>query len=200
MLFFYLSGLVAHLVPRLYPLTVYTTDIFLLGVNGLLLWLVFQRQGDRRLWWWVLLTYLGTFATEALGVATGRIFGEYSYGPTMQVQWLGVPLVIALNWTALTLAVNDLCRRWLKHPLWQSALSGLVIAGYDYFIEPVAIKLHYWTWAAGDIPLQNYGAWAVVAMLFSLPLNYIRIRYQSPILPIYLAIQLGYFLLLNALF
>jgi hypothetical protein len=34
---------------------------------------------------------------------------------------------------------------------------------FDWIMEPVAIRLDYWTWAGGDIPMQNYFAWFVIA-------------------------------------
>lgn len=199
LVYLFLSGLVAHLVPRIYPFTRYTTDLFLLLINGALLYFLFEKNKDGNLWWWAAITYLGTFSLEALGVATGKIFGEYHYGATMFLQVLDVPLVIALNWTVLILAVNNLMYKWTQHPILLAMLSGLFIAVYDYFIEPVAIRLDYWQWEGGVIPLQNYLAWAIIAFLFSLPLHWWKIRFQSPLLNIYLFVQLIYFILLNLL-
>lgn len=197
LVFAYSSGVVAHVIPSIYPVTRYTTDPLLLIVNGILLYLLYRRNNDIRLFLWAAITFVGTFCVEALGVATGAIFGEYTYGSTMIVQWLGVPFVIALNWTVLILASNDLAARLTRHPLLISLLASLVIALYDFFIEPVAIYLDYWTWAVAEVPLQNYLAWSVVAFLFSLPLNYFSIRFRSPLLPIYLGVQLLFFILLN---
>lgn len=199
LVYLFLSGLVAHLVPTIYPFTRYTTDLFLLMINGTLLYFLFQKNQDSKLCWWAAITYLGTFTLEALGVATGKVFGEYHYGQTMFLQLFEVPLVIALNWTVLILAVNNLMRKLTTHPLLLAVLSGLFIAFYDYFIEPVAIRLDYWQWADGVIPLQNYLAWAVIALIFSLLLHFGKIRYRSPLLNIYLVVQLFYFILLNLL-
>lgn len=199
LVYLFLSGLVAHLVPRIYPFTRYTTDLFLLLINGALLYFLFEKNKDQNLWWWAAITYLGTFSLEALGVATGKIFGEYHYGQTMFLQVLEVPLVIALNWTVLILAVNNLMYRWTQHPILLALLSGVFIAIYDYFIEPVAISLDYWQWEGGTIPLQNYLAWSIIAFFFSLPLHYWKIRFHSPLLNIYLFVQLIYFILLNLL-
>lgn len=197
MIFLYASGIVAHAVPALRPLTESSTDLFLLLINGVLLWLIFKRNADRRLWIWAAAAYAFTFAVEATGVATGLIFGEYAYGAGMKVQWLGVPLVIALNWTLLTLGVNDLAARLFRSP-WLIALSaGLLIAVYDWFIEPVAIRLDYWSWAAAEVPLRNYIAWAAVAMIASLPLQLFRIQYRHPLLPLYFGVQLLYFILMQ---
>jgi hypothetical protein len=81
-----------------------------------------------------------TFFTEVAGVATGAVFGEYHYGPTMWAQWLNVPLVIALNWTLLIMATSQLAARLSSKPILAALLTGGFIVGYDYFIEPVAIS------------------------------------------------------------
>ncbi|MGB3549005.1 MAG: carotenoid biosynthesis protein, partial [Saprospiraceae bacterium] len=108
LLFAFGSGTLAHLLPAVYPITRLTTDGLLLVINGGLLYLVYRRNGDARLWAWLLFAYLVTFFTEVAGVATGAVFGSYQYGPTMWWQGWGVPFVIALNWAVLVLAANDL--------------------------------------------------------------------------------------------
>lgn len=196
MVFALASGAWAHLLPAVLPITKVTTDILLLGICGTLLWLLYRRNRDLRLFYWSAAAYTGTFFIEVAGVATGMIFGEYHYGGTMWLQWLNVPLVIALNWTALILATNDLAARWLRQPLAISVLASVLIMAYDLCIEPVAVRLDYWQWAGGVIPVQNYLAWGIVALVFSIPLNYSRIAYRSPLLPIYALAQLFFFLVL----
>ncbi len=196
MAFAFASGAWAHLLPAVLPITKVTTDMLLLGICGTLLWLLYRRNRDLRLFYWSAAAYTGTFFIEVAGVATGMIFGEYHYGGTMWLQWLNVPLVIALNWTALILATNDLAARWLRQPLAISVLASVLIMAYDLCIEPVAVRLDYWQWAGGVIPVQNYLAWGIVALVFSIPLNYSRIAYRSPLLPIYALAQLFFFLVL----
>ncbi|MCB0637421.1 MAG: carotenoid biosynthesis protein [Lewinella sp.] len=200
LVFAYLSGAQAHLLPAVYPVTQVTTDPLLLVICLPLLYLLYRRHGDRRLWWWAAATYVGTFFIEAAGVATGAIFGAYHYGATMWAQWLGVPLVIALNWSLLILATNDLAGRFFRQPFVIALVASVLIIAYDFCIEPVAITLDYWQWEAGEIPVQNYLAWGIVALLFSLPLQYLRIRFQHNLLLIYAGAQLVFFLLLNWLF
>lgn len=210
LLFAFGSGTLAHLLPAVLPVTRYTTDGLLFVLNGLVIWAIYRRHRDVRLLYWLLAAYWFTFGMEALGVATGAVFGEYAYGPTMWFQWLGVPFVIALNWCVLTLACNDLaCRlidgitgkREKKKTLAVAiltALSGAVLtAVYDVAIEPVAIALDYWQWEEGEIPLQNYLAWAAIAFLISLPLQLLNIRFRSPVLLVYLLAQLFFFVVLN---
>lgn len=197
LLFAFASGSLAHLLPAVLPVTRYTTDPLLLVVNGLVLYMVYRRNGDSRLWWWVLGAYWITFFTEAAGVATGAIFGEYSYGPTMRWQWLDVPFVIALNWAILTLAGNAIADKVTNNPWLGAALAGVFLALYDVAIEPVAIALDYWSWAAIEVPVQNYFAWAFVAFVISLPLRLLKIKYQSPVLMVYFFAQLAFFIILN---
>jgi putative membrane protein len=219
LLFAFASGALAHTLPAVLPVTRYTTDGLLLVVNGLLIYSIYQRNQDSRLLLWLVAAYCFTFAAEAVGVATGAIFGEYAYGATMWWQWLGVPFVIALNWCALTLATNELALNffavkrfttddtgvpggnnsglnWSKS-ISAALLASIFIALYDIAIEPVAIKLDYWQWAGGEIPLQNYLMWAAIAFIISLPLHLLGIRFRSPLLLVYLFAQLFFFLVLN---
>lgn len=197
LVFAFASGALAHLLPSVREVTTYTTDFFLLFSNGLLLLAIFQRNRDQRLWWWLAAAYLFTFAAEAVGVASGAVFGEYAYGSTMRWQYLGVPFVIALNWVVLTLAANQLVAERLRSPLAIALGAGIVLAVYDVAIEPVAIELDYWQWANGSIPLQNYLAWAAVAAIISWPLQQLKIRFSSPLLMVYFWAQLAFFIILN---
>ena len=71
LVFAFLSGVQAHLMPSVYPITQRTTDFLLLGVCLPILYFIYNRQQDNRLFWWVSVTYIGTFFIEAAGVATG---------------------------------------------------------------------------------------------------------------------------------
>lgn len=269
MLFAFASGALAHCLPAVLPVTKITTDGLLFVLNGLVLYAIYRRNGDRRLFWWLAVAYWFTFAMEAVGVATGAVFGQYAYGPTMWFQWLGVPFVIALNWCVLTLACNELAvallgrltnafspdevgekvrpttsgpkpepsdastisrpaskpsdnspmilrttpkpsdepsaagyaavREFVRRPsaILTAALAAIMTALYDVAIEPVAIALDYWQWGGGEIPLQNYLAWAIIAFVISLPLHLFRIRFRSPVLLVYFFAQLFFFGVLN---
>lgn len=226
LIFAFTSGTLAHCLPAVLPITKVTTDGLLFVLNGLVLYAIYRTNEDKRLFLWLAVAYIFTFVMEALGVATGAIFGEYKYGPTMWFQWLGVPFVIALNWCVLTLACNEVAIRILErlYPsdtqrrgeplrhekrtsgpeaasrlsiLTSPLLAAVLTALYDVTIEPVAIALDYWQWGAGEIPLQNYLAWAAIAFLISLPLYLFKVRFRSPVLVVYFFAQLFFFVVLN---
>lgn len=191
--FFYASGIVAHIVPQLRVIAFSMTDLFLFGINAFLLKDIFDKNNGKRLLFWIIPVYLFTFSMEAVGVATGKIFGSYHYGSNMHLKVLGVPLVIAFNWLVLALAINSLSLRFFSNKWLLSIFSGVLIACYDYFIEPVAINLDYWKWESNVVPIQNYVAWCIIGFFVSYPLHAFKLKFQSPLLLPYLIIQWIYF-------
>lgn len=191
--FFYASGIVAHIIPQLRIIAFSLTDLFLFGINAFLLKDIFDKNKGKRLLFWIIPVYLFTFSMEAMGVATGKIFGAYHYGSNMHLKVLGVPLVIAFNWLVLALAVNGLVLKFFSNKWVVSLFSGLLISCYDFFIEPVAINLDYWKWVNVDVPVQNYIAWCIIGFAVSLPLHVFKFKFYSPLLIPYLFIQWVYF-------
>jgi putative membrane protein len=39
---------------------------------------------------------------------------------------------------------------------------------FDWFLEPAAVKLGYWTWLQGSIPIFNYVCWFIISALLML--------------------------------
>lgn len=161
-------GTVGHAVPATLPLMLALTPGFLLATGALATAPSVAAYGWRFALW-VTGSYVFTFAAEAVGVATGAVFGEYAYGPTLGWAWRGVPLVIALNWVLVVNGAVALTSRalppetgpWRRPAL--ALLAGALAAAFDFILEPAAIRLDYWHWAGGAIPLQNYAAWFVLA-------------------------------------
>ena len=193
LIFFYASGVVAHTLPQLRIIAFSMTDLFLFGINAFLLKNIFDNNKGRILLFWIVPVYLFTFSMEAIGVATGKIFGAYQYGSNMHLKVLGVPLVIAFNWLVLALAANSLSLKVFSNKWVVSIFSGILIACYDFFIEPVAINLDYWKWDNVVVPIQNYIAWCIIGFAVSLPLHIFKLKFHSPLLIPYLWIQWIYF-------
>jgi putative membrane protein len=108
------------------------------------------------------------FFVEYAGVETGKIFGVYQYGPTLGIKWNGIPFLIGVNWMAVILFANNWSKLYIKNPTIAAFVGAIIAAGFDYIIEPVAQAYNFWKWQYGNIPLQNYIAWFVVALLFSI--------------------------------
>ncbi len=194
---FFAVGFAGHLVASTRPLMVALTPFALLLTAGVVA-VPLARERNAGAGLWVLAAYAAGFAVEAAGVATGVIFGEYSYGTVLGPKVLGVPLIIGLNWALVILGSVSLTVRFLRHPLAAAALAGLLTSGFDWVLEPVAISSGYWTWAAAAVPVRNYVAWFLVAGLLAALYAWRRVSVKTWLATIALAIQLVFFALLRA--
>ena len=124
----------------------------------------------------VLIAMIG-FVIEVVGVKTGVLFGEYHYGSVLGFKVLGVPLVIGLNWLVLSLATHSIMRVFLNNRFSIICTASLLMVLLDLLIEPVAIKLGFWTWDSSFVPLQNYIMWFFSAFI----MQYVLIKFNSSI-------------------
>ena len=154
------------------------------------------------------------FASEYIGVNTGLLFGDYSYGEVLGPKWRGVPWMIGVQWIVTMycagVAMHLLQERLLRNPgshyhrfpAWWKGLS-LVLDGallavlFDWLLEPVAVHLGYWTWHQGEIPLFNYACWYGVSLLVLFIFHKMPFPKQNLFAVHLLLIQAMFFLLLR---
>ena len=203
----YMVGVAGHAHELTLPVMIWMTPVFIC-LTAALATAPSVAAGRGRFAWWLAGTYAFTFAAEAVGVATGAVFGTYEYGPVLGWAWLGVPLVIAFNWATV---VNGSV--WLAGRLVSAGggagrrlaivlLAGGVAMAFDYIMEPVAVRLDYWRWAGEVIPLQNYAAWFALAALAALGHPYAapgagRGRSDGRLAGFFVLVQGGFFLALR---
>ncbi len=157
------------------------------------------------------IAFVISMATEIIGVNTGLLFGEYQYGPVLGPKILGVPWLIGLNWFVIVYCSGSFLLQsieLMKSKLnirWTGATSTTVVVlggaamatFFDFILEPVAVKLNFWTWNNGDIPLFNYLCWFVVSAVLlriNLQLKQVNAHVFASSL---LIIQAIFFLMLN---
>ncbi|WP_304225540.1 carotenoid biosynthesis protein [Gracilinema caldarium] len=174
------------------------TPYLLLICGGVVFILALQEEGAGILVW-ATPTFLVTVTLEALGVATGAIFGAYRYGPVLGKHFFNVPPIIGFNWVLVVLGFSRLV--WSRFRIRYAPLGAFVTALlcvlFDFIMEPVAIGLNYWTWTGGSIPLKNYAAWFLISYIFALPTWYLKESFKAKTLQGYILIQAGFFILLR---
>jgi len=195
--FFFLVGIILHLVPALSFIPMAITDFFLFVVNLIVFIYVLKLNSRGTFLILFLASWIFTFLSEAAGVHTGKIFGMYQYGSALKVQLLNVPLIIPFNWVMLVLGMTSIIQSLRTPSFLVPALAALGLVFFDYTMEPVAVALDYWSWQDAVIPLQNYLAWFVIALLVSVFAVYYKIRLDKKILRYYVIIQWFFFLVLN---
>lgn len=147
----------------------------------------------------LLTCFLVGFGIEVIGVNTGKIFGVYEYGRVLGWKLWDTPLMIGVNWVMLVycsgMVTNWLLPKW--HFLVKAIVSATVMVILDLIIEPVAIHYDFWTWAASDIPIQNYISWWLISFILLSLFHFLHPRGQNKVARVLLALQFGFFALLN---
>ena len=118
----------------------------------------------------ILLFCIG-FGVEFLGVKTGLLFGNYSYGSTLGIKWYNVPLIIGVNWFVLAIGARGCANRITQNTFFQVLFAALLMVGLDYLIEPVAMKYDFWDWSQNKVPLQNYFMWFLISIFMQVLLS-----------------------------
>jgi len=157
---------------------------------------------------------IGFFA-EVAGVNTGLLFGEYSYGKVLGLQFLNVPIIIAVNWfiiiyccgisthTLLMKVITKVATDTKEPPLILKAMSVIVDGAslavlFDWLMEPVAVKLGFWTWHGdGSIPVYNYICWFIISMLLLTIFHFCKFEKKNKFGVNLLLIQALFFLILR---
>lgn len=169
----------------------------LLLTAGLLV--AFQPRRDANFWSFAVVVMLVGFFVEVAGIRTGVIFGQYEYGPTLGTQWLGVPLIIGLNWFMLTYMGGVLASHLPLPGFLRAVVAALLLVGMDICLEPVAVRYGFWNWRYDIIPLQNFKGWFAVALILQVYFNRMDFSKRNLLVPFVYLLQLLFFFGLSML-
>ncbi|MFB6343812.1 carotenoid biosynthesis protein [Saccharicrinis sp. FJH62] len=161
-----LVGIIGFAIPFSRPVfQAMTPIVILLAVIGSIRY----HDGDRNLKMILvsLFILLAGFSIEVIGVKTGIIFGTYSYGKVLGPKLMGTPVIIGLNWLLLIYTARAMVEYWDTSEWIKVPVVAILVTAFDIVLEPVAIKLGFWSWEAIQVPLQNYLAWFGIALIFS---------------------------------
>lgn len=161
---FHLVGLLGFLIPALTPYFLKLVPFHLLLMFAVI---IFSYNADvKRLLLFVSGVFLCGFLVEVLGVHTGKIFGNYYYGDTLGYKIAAVPLLMGVNWVILIFSIGQMMKALkIRNSILASVIGAAILVGFDFFLEPVAMKFNYWQWDWHEIPGQNYIAWYIVAVI-----------------------------------
>lgn len=177
----------------------------------LLVWT--QKEKNNYFFLFLLSCFFIGFSAEVIGVNTGWLFGDYTYGNVLGVKLKGVPLLIGVNWFLIVyccgVSMNSLLRQLTqrlaadtKKPAPSVKTLSVIVDGamlavfFDWLMEPVATKLGYWSWA-GDIPFFNYMCWFVISLLLLIIFQLTKFNKRNKFAVNLLLIQCMFFLLLR---
>ena len=102
MFFFNIVGAISLFNADLYKIVLPLTQFNLLLIFSLFFYV--NNNYSRSFIFLCLQVFLFGFIVEVVGVNTGIIFGEYTYGKTLGLTLFSTPLIMGINWINLSLA------------------------------------------------------------------------------------------------
>lgn len=143
--------------------------------------------GVRRLVLFIVVTVAVSFTAEAVGVATGAIFGHYTYTDELGPKLLDVPLAVqgayvAMGYASLTIAritLGALDRPRRGRVVGIAVVAALVMVAWDIAMDPYQSTVAGdWLWRDGGpwfgVGLHNYAGW--FGTVFVLMLVYLALE------------------------
>jgi putative membrane protein len=158
--------------------------------------LAFQTLINRTFLVFMFFVAFSSYFIELIGVQTGKIFGDYTYGTALGYRIGDTPLLIGVLWFVLVWSIGHQLKSLELHWIVKSALGAAMMLVIDLFIEPVAIDLGFWSWDGGDIPTQNYIAWFIISLGYFLIFNKTKFG-DNPIAKYIYWLLLAFFVLIN---
>ena len=189
------------------------TPLNLLLMFILLIWV--QKEKNGTFLFFVFIAFVIGFLAEMIGVNTGLLFGNYSYGKTLGVKLLQVPLIIGVNWFVTIycsgITIHTILNKLVKGVSVQNErlsaslkvfsiiIDGAILATlFDWLMEPIAIRLGFWNWKEdGSIPVYNYLCWFIISAALLAVFQILNFKKENKFAINLLLIQVMFFLLLR---
>lgn len=132
-----------------------------------------HKSWNTRIIFSLILVGLFGYTIEVIGVHTGVLFGEYTYGESLGFKVFEVPIVMGLNWIILCYIGLKFGVLLFKNNILSVLFASVVMTSLDFLIEPVAVRYDFWMWfkdgieTPNSIPVQNYIVWFIFAVLLN---------------------------------
>ena len=136
--------------------------------------------GWRNIIAFIVITFVISFAAEAIGVATGLVFGPYHYTNLLGPKLLGVPPMIQVGYVGMGYASMIMARIILGFKQisgWSivtaAFVGAFIMTSWDVAMDPYQSTVSGdWIWHTGGpyfgIPLHNYAGWFCTVFVFML--------------------------------
>ena len=140
-----------------------------------------------------------SFFVEVAGVQTQKIFGPYIYGSGLGLKVFETPLLIGLNWVLMVYCTVVIAQKFVSGSF-GVLFAAIIMIMYDLVLEQVAPLMDMWSWQGDVVPVQNYGAWFVLALIFQVVVKATNLKLDNKIAPTILICQALFFVFIILLF
>jgi putative membrane protein len=171
-------------------------SFFNLALSFVLL-LIGRHIHSMRFYAFILFAFVVGVGVELIGIHTGYLFGDYSYGESLGFKFYDVPVIIGINWGMLAIISASIAKRFQMNRYLQAIVAALFMLLLDVLIEPVAMVSDYWTWEGDVIPLFNFVCWFGVALLLQFVYFGLNLAEKNKVAVALYCIQFVFFVILN---
>ncbi|WP_299190198.1 carotenoid biosynthesis protein [uncultured Aquimarina sp.] len=191
---FYCVGLVLYFSPSTHDLFILITPYTLVLVSAA----VFSHHKEWNLKTTIVLAsiFISSILIEIIGVATGKLFGVYTYGQGLGIKIVDVPVIIGLNWVFLTYASNGIISKYTSNNSLIIVGAGVLMVLYDILLEKAAPLIDMWMFSNNEPPVNNYIAWFILALLFNWVIQKFKIKTNNRPARWLFFIQFSFFIIL----
>lgn len=163
LIIFYMVGTIGLLLPSIKG--IFLSLSFFNLILSFTVILLARKSQFLRFALFLLLCFVVGMTVEWIGINTGLLFGNYSYGKNLGAKIYGVPWVIGLNWGLLVVSSASIVNNLKIGDFWKATFAALLMTGLDFLIEPVAVESDFWKWQNETIPVFNYVCWFVISLV-----------------------------------
>lgn len=195
LIIFHMVGLIGIMLPDFKQLILSLSFLNLLLAFTVII--LAENENKLLLISFLSIAFIIGISVELIGVHTGMLFGDYSYGGNLGPKLWGVPLVIGINWGVLSITTASIAQKINLPVYFKIIVNAFLLVLFDFVMEPVAMKSDFWSWKNDEIPLFNYVCWFFVALILQLIYHWIRKPKSNKVFNALFVIQLLFFIILN---
>ena len=198
LILFYCVGVLGMSFQSTRPLFTRLTPLaLLLSISALAIF--HNPRADRKALLVFFSVFLISFFIEVIGVNTGLLFGNYTYGSGLGIKLFNTPLIIGVNWLLLVYCTGIIVNTLRLTISLKIVISSVLMVSYDLIMEQIAPQLDMWQFEGG-VPVRNFVAWFIIAFLLHLFLKLTGIRFENRIAGFIFFLQMGFFIAIFTLF
>ncbi|MFC2137718.1 carotenoid biosynthesis protein [Bacteroidota bacterium] len=194
LLVFYIVAVIGFLFPLTYPYFKILTPLALL-INVLLLF-NFHENWNIKFVIISIIILLTSYFAEVIGVNTGIIFGNYTYGKMLGPKLFNTPLITALSWLMLIYCTYIIINLLNIHTIYKIVVGALILVLFDIVMEPAAINFGMWAWEGNQVPILNSISWFILSLLLLSLLKVFKTNIKNEIGKFIIAYQFAFFVIL----
>ncbi|MFT4679502.1 MAG: putative membrane protein [Flavobacteriales bacterium] len=192
--FFYSVGLLLFFLPFTRDLFIVITPYTVILVSAAVFY--YHKEWNAKSIGILVAIFVLSILVENIGVATGKLFGVYSYGVGLGVKILHVPVLIGLNWIVLVYGSNGLVSKYVSNTFLKIIGASLLMVFYDCILELAAPLMDMWEFVPNSPPIQNYVLWFLMAIVFHTGIEIVKVNTNNKPGQSLFIIQVVFFLII----